>query len=285
MDLQKRMETSLKIKSATFGPQDVTEQISLQVMYRKILYIGTFVKIVEWLGDPTPGKEKILTIEYEWHGIPFVKNFGERHGHLIQPLCIGFPECSIEISSHITNPLFTTITRFKHGLEFQGPSIYCPLRFIYNLVESMDNIIPSSSSHGSESEYSLNNKKLGHYIIADTLPNEHVVSCSYDFIYAFHRLESDPNPLHTLLEWKNIIKPEGYIIIVIPWTLPSAYEKKTYPFTSWTEIIERSQHSIPLERPHVFHLDILFQMAQFANLTVVEAEVNLSTEILFVVRK
>ncbi len=59
-------------------------------------------------------------------------------------------------------------------------------------------------------------KKLGKFIIdeATQLTNVHK---QYDFIIASHVLEHIANPLLALEQWKRILKPNGLIILILPW--------------------------------------------------------------------
>lgn len=51
------------------------------------------------------------------------------------------------------------------------------------------------------------------YAEADNIPLE---DHSQDFVIASHVLEHCPNPIATLLEWDRLLKPGGYIFLIVP---------------------------------------------------------------------
>jgi SAM-dependent methyltransferase len=111
----------------------------------------------------------------------------------------------------------------KNALEIGGPT---PLFMnknpipIYNILKSCDNVnwsddnVWSSIKHGAD--YIVNSKKYGKQIILDSSDLSNIKKESYDLILSSHSLEHLANPLKALFEWYRVLKPDGYILIVVP---------------------------------------------------------------------
>jgi SAM-dependent methyltransferase len=108
------------------------------------------------------------------------------------------------------------ITINKFGVEIGGPSYIATT--VYENAISMDNVIFSNNtiwSQHTEDYYYYPNKK-GKVIINDAINISLVKNDSYDFLFSSHSLEHIANPLKAIHEWIRIIKPNGYIIIIVP---------------------------------------------------------------------
>jgi SAM-dependent methyltransferase len=54
-----------------------------------------------------------------------------------------------------------------------------------------------------------------------------VDDCSFDFVYSSHCLEHMRDVKHALANWRRIVKPGGFVYVVVPeWTL---YEQRQWP--------------------------------------------------------
>jgi len=111
----------------------------------------------------------------------------------------------------------------KNALEIGGPT---PLFMnknpipVYNILKGCDNINWSDDNFWSSIEngadYIINNKKYGKQIILDSTDLSKIKKESYDLILSSHALEHLANPLKALFEWYRVLKPNGYILIVVP---------------------------------------------------------------------
>jgi SAM-dependent methyltransferase len=59
---------------------------------------------------------------------------------------------------------------------------------------------------------------------------------SQDFILSSHVFEHIPNPILALLEWQRVIKPGGYVVMIVP--QPDALLGDNRPLSSYEKIIQ-----------------------------------------------
>ena len=111
--------------------------------------------------------------------------------------------------------LLANISHTKYGAEIGGPSASNAL---YEHSNSMDNIVFSKNTiwkdHSDVFEYYPN--KSGKVIINDAVNITNVKDTTYDFVFASHCLEHIANPLKAMCEWSRIVKPDGYIVLILP---------------------------------------------------------------------
>lgn len=116
-----------------------------------------------------------------------------------------------------------TFVRDKRGIEVGGPSGV--FRKIYNLpvydvVGSLDNCDFSQNTqwaaHSAAYQFS-NKKKSGRTYICEGSRLEGIPAGEYDFLLSSHNLEHFANPIKALKEWQRVVKPGGYLIIVLPY--------------------------------------------------------------------
>jgi SAM-dependent methyltransferase len=118
----------------------------------------------------------------------------------------------------------------RHGLEVGGPSsVFRPGASlpIYELVGSLDNCNFASETpweHGLKAgksfQYSAN-KPCGMQFIMDSDALPTTLDGNYDFVASSHMLEHSANPLRVLTVWHRVLKPFGYLILLLPdkhWT-------------------------------------------------------------------
>ena len=108
------------------------------------------------------------------------------------------------------------ISSGKRGIEIGGPSSTGIV--IYESSVIIDNVIFSKSTVWSnhEDEYNYYKDKKGKVIINDAVNIKSVNDNQYDFLFSSHSLEHIANPLKAIEEWLRIVKPNGYIIIIVP---------------------------------------------------------------------
>lgn len=108
------------------------------------------------------------------------------------------------------------ITKDKVGVEIGGPSgtgdvIYKHAAILDNIVFSNDTVWANHTEH-----YNYYPNKQGNVIINDAVSISKVSDHAYDFVFSSHCLEHIANPIKAVQEWLRILKPEGYLIIVVP---------------------------------------------------------------------
>ena len=115
--------------------------------------------------------------------------------------------------------------RSKRGLEIGGPSALLARTGdfpIYDVLESLDNCVYSGNtiwtgklSAGNTFVYDPG-KRPGIQFICDATDLGEIRSSQYDCILACHCLEHVANPLRALLEWKRVLKRDGFLLLVLP---------------------------------------------------------------------
>ena len=118
--------------------------------------------------------------------------------------------------------------QYKHavknleGLEIGGPSrIFKKVLPIYHYSQSIDGVNFSESTLWEKdltdsSAYNYYFDKTGTQFIMEATNLEKIQSSFYDFVASSHCLEHTANPLKALLEWKRVVKEDGYLILVLP---------------------------------------------------------------------
>jgi SAM-dependent methyltransferase len=112
--------------------------------------------------------------------------------------------------------ILSHITLHKIGVEIGGPSPTGDI--LYRNATSIDNIIFQKNTIWSNhtNEYNYYPNKKGKVIINDAVNITHVENECYDFVFSSHSLEHIANPLKAINEWLRIIKPGGYVVIIVP---------------------------------------------------------------------
>nr|WP_242689179.1 class I SAM-dependent methyltransferase [Pedobacter sp. SYSU D00535] len=109
----------------------------------------------------------------------------------------------------------------KKGFEIGGPSkLFLSDVFpVYDWVHSVDNCNFRDTTLWEKdfkgAEYRHSARKYGVRYIAEgtALPVEDE---KYDFVLSSHCIEHIANPLNALEEWKRILKPGGFVVLVFP---------------------------------------------------------------------
>lgn len=112
--------------------------------------------------------------------------------------------------------LLKQIAYEKQGLEIGGPS-HTGIPF-YNVCLGMDNVIFSKNTIWSKhtDEYKYHNKKTGKVIVHDATDLSSILPQAYDFVFSSHCLEHIANPVKAISEWLRVLKPNGYMVIIVP---------------------------------------------------------------------
>jgi len=116
------------------------------------------------------------------------------------------------------NTNLINITKNKNGVEIGGPSQYTG-GVIYENALTLDNVVFSYDTVWQQhsDQYLFNrNKKIGKTFFNDAVNITSINDNTYDFCFASHTLEHIANPLKAVKEWIRIVKPEGYVVIIVP---------------------------------------------------------------------
>ncbi len=111
----------------------------------------------------------------------------------------------------------------KQGLEIGGPSgIFSEKNYlpVYPYVKSLDGVNFSNKTiWEGEIEQGTNYQfdgKKGFQYISEGTDLQQIKENTYDFVLSCNNLEHIANPIKSLLEWKRVIKNEGFIILILP---------------------------------------------------------------------
>ncbi len=136
---------------------------------------------------------------------------------------LGFIFPSIRIT--VKNPdLYINLVRGKKGIEIGGPSQifndYDVLP-IYKHITSLDccNFSGSTVWEGSLKEgnnFRFYKGKSGFQFIKEAADLKGIEDETYDFLLSSHCLEHCGNAIKAIIEWKRVVKRNGYLLIVVP---------------------------------------------------------------------
>lgn len=144
------------------------------------------------------------------------------------------------------------IDKFKglSGIEIGGPSFaFTQKGFIpiYKHIKALDgcNFSADTVWEGkikSGNTYQFENK-VGYQYILDGSALTEIKDEQYDFVLSCHNLEHIANPIKALKEWRRVIKPNGYLLMILP------HKDKTFdhkrPITSLEHILEDYHNNTP----------------------------------------
>jgi len=117
---------------------------------------------------------------------------------------------------------YKSVFENKTGLEIGGPSniFSSEILPIYDWAFKVDGCNFSNHTiwEGSiESEdYNYYPNKHGYQFILEGTDLSKIADRSYDFVLSSHNLEHIANPLKALKEWERVIKPGGFILMILP---------------------------------------------------------------------
>jgi SAM-dependent methyltransferase len=128
----------------------------------------------------------------------------------------------LDIKSKIGNYKLRKLFRDKTGIEIGGPTaLFASGLPIYEVIENLDgcNFNVNTVWEGNIKEghfYNYYTNKIGYQYICEASELTGIESEKYDFLLASHCLEHCANCLKTLQEWIRIIKPGGFLLLILP---------------------------------------------------------------------
>jgi SAM-dependent methyltransferase len=120
-------------------------------------------------------------------------------------------------------PLVEKYLSGKSGLEIGGPSHVFETNLpIYRHIQFLDNCVFSEVTHWEGARASGatfhfdRGKRTGNNFIAEGSTLESIADGRYDFVLSSHNLEHMANPIKALNNWKRVLKPRGFLLLVLP---------------------------------------------------------------------
>ncbi len=118
--------------------------------------------------------------------------------------------------------IYLNLFKNLKGIEVGGPSVaFRVVLPIYPVIANLDGVNFShttmwegSISEGNTFRYFKN--KTGRQFIQEASDLKNIQSNTYDFLISSNCLEHIANPLKALDEWIRVIKPKGYLLLVLP---------------------------------------------------------------------
>ncbi|MBC3542180.1 class I SAM-dependent methyltransferase [Rufibacter sediminis] len=130
--------------------------------------------------------------------------------------------------------VYQELLQQKAGIEIGGPSGFFSREVpVYDVVKSLDGVNFSSSTvwEGELTEgptYTYGQGRTGHQFICDAVNLERIQTGTYDFVLSCNNLEHIANPLKALTEWLRILKPEGMLLLVLPFKESNFDHQRSY---------------------------------------------------------
>lgn len=118
--------------------------------------------------------------------------------------------------------LYQSVFANNRVLEIGGPSeIFKHCVPVYEVVARADNCLFSSQTVWAEvrAENGFHyhpSKPPGKQFICEATDLREVRASAYDCVLSSHCLEHIANPLRALAEWKRVLKPDGWLLLVVP---------------------------------------------------------------------
>jgi SAM-dependent methyltransferase len=120
-------------------------------------------------------------------------------------------------------PLVRNHLSGKCGLEIGGPSHLFETKLpIYRHIRSLDNCVFAEETHwegtrGPGATFHFDHgRRIGNNFITEGSTLEGIANAKYDFVLSSHNLEHIANPIKALLNWKRALKPNGFLLLVLP---------------------------------------------------------------------
>ncbi len=138
--------------------------------------------------------------------------------------------------------IYKNILKNRQGIEIGGPSmVFKSLLPLYSVISDLDGVNFSnetlwegSITEGTHFNYYWNKK--GRQFIAEGTDLVNINCNTYDFLLSANCLEHIANPIKAVKEWIRVIKPNGYLLLVLP-RKEMGFDHKR-PITSFKHILQ-----------------------------------------------
>ncbi len=134
------------------------------------------------------------------------------------------------------------------GLEIGGPSDFFARQLpLYRIAHAVDQLNFSADTVWSRAESKKPTRptpalERGRTIICDGTNLREVPDAQYDFVLSCHNLEHIANPLRALSEWVRVIRPGGYMLLIIPEKTGNFDHQR--PYTSIEHLLEDFERQV-----------------------------------------
>lgn len=139
--------------------------------------------------------------------------------------------------------LIPLLLKDKSGIEIGGPSYI--FNSLYARIGHLDNVIFAMQTIWktfSDTKYRFYPGKEGQVFERDAVDLATIPTDTYEFLLSSHNLEHIANPLKALQEWIRIVKPGGYIIMVLPNKIHCFDHRR--PYTTFETILDKYNRNV-----------------------------------------
>lgn len=124
----------------------------------------------------------------------------------------------------MASPLRPILERLEGlaGLEIGGPSPQCfGAQKIYDALRSCDNVNFALTTvwgnhDPNDFRYGQRAEQCGKQIKAEATDLYMIATGKYDCVLSSHNLEHVANPLKAVAEWVRVVRPGGYLLLILP---------------------------------------------------------------------
>lgn len=147
-----------------------------------------------------------------------------------------------------TASVYQNLLKNRRGIEIGGPSLVFKTTLpLYHVIADLDSVNFSTTTmwEGSiteESNFNYYWNKTGKQFIAEATALTNIKNNAYDFLLSSNCLEHIANPVQALKEWIRVVKPDGYLLLVLP-RKEAGFDHKR-PVTSFEHILQDYNNNI-----------------------------------------
>lgn len=228
LELLKPKLPSVVVHKAVYGPQndklDVT-WILRKLVVNSVLRIPAEFPLDSIFGthpkNSTPGENWMLDVEATRSGKGLEKISIPVTGYrLKRDLLISTAANSVVVTDHAIDETIQRVVKDKVGVEIGGPTGAFERKGVYSLASRTDMVNFSEDTlwgtfkDGSTFDYKKGGSGTVHITDGSTLVG--IQDEIYDFVLGSHYLEHLINPFKALLTMRRVLKPGGYVVLILP---------------------------------------------------------------------
>ena len=164
------------------------------------------------------------------------------------------------------HPAYQALLQGKDGIEIGGPTkLFRRDLPLYKVARTLDGVNFSATTvwEGTLTEgmtFRYMKRRVGRQFICDATDLSRFGSDSYDFLLSSNNLEHVANPLKAMSEWLRIVRPGGYLLLVLPRKESNFdHRREITPFRHLLEDFENriTEHDLT-------HLDEILELHDYA---------------------